>query len=439
MGGTPQKSDLANASDFESDAVAPTLKNAAEIAAGIISTILTGYQGRVAIVLGDGTRLPGPEHPRCTVLIRDPGVVRKLVLKRDFLPLVEDYLHGAIEVDGDMEALFDLEPYFSGLNLSLATRAHLFSQALRLPRPQTWGVGKGVPAVVDHRNSQTSIAYHYDVSNDFYRVWLDPEMLYSCAYFESEQQSLAEAQRDKLDYLCRKLRLKPGQTLLDIGCGWGALALWAARHYGARVHGITLSKEQLRHGQARVKEARLEDRVQLELMDYRNLQGQEKYDRVVSVGMFEHVGIDNFSVYFGTAARLLKRGGLFLNHGITNNTGWVRSLSSRFINRYIFPDGELTRISDVCDAMQRAGFELLDIECLRRHYAMTLRHWIVALKAGSDEAIRASSKATYRLWQLYMSGCANYFEQGELGVYQIVAGHQHDRQPLPLRRSDLYT
>jgi len=263
--------------------------------------------------------------------------------------------------------------------------------------------------------------------------------VYSCAYFRSADQSLADAQQDKLDYLCRKLRLQPGQTLLDIGCGWGALAMWAARHYGVQVHGITLSQEQQKLAQERVRAAGLEEKVRIELLDYRNLPDHAQYDRVVSVGMFEHVGINNFPTYFGTVRRVLKPDGLFLNHGITSDTGWERSPLTRFMNRYIFPDGELARISDVSDAMEQAGFEPLDVESLRRHYALTLRHWVSALEAGRDEAIEHSSEVTYRLWRLYMAGCAFYFDEGSIGLYQVLAGQQHQLQPVPLRRDDLYT
>ncbi len=421
------------------DTSRPVLKSHSDIALAILEILLRDFQGHVAFRLADGRRLPGPRNPICTVLIRDPGVLRKLILKRDLLPLVDDYMHGAIDVEGDLEALFELEPHFAAMRLSWATRIRLLVLAERLPavrfRRPSPAVLKDVP---EHRNSAKSIAYHYDVSNTFYKTWLDPQMLYSCAYFSSDTQDLAAAQEDKLDYICRKLRLQAGQSLLDIGCGWGALALWAAQRYGVKVHGITLSQAQLKWGLARVAKAGLDRQVQLELRDYRDLDPLVHYDKIVSVGMFEHIGIHNFPEYFGTVARLLNPGGLFLNHGITNNTGWMRALTSRFINRYIFPDGELTRVSAVCAAMENAGFELLDIENLRRHYALTLRHWVAALSKGVDEAIQASSDATVRLWHLYLCGSAHYFDHGDLNIYQIVAGHRYSRQPVPLRRSDLY-
>jgi len=359
--------------------------------------------------------------------------LRDLILHRNLLRLAECYLSGAIEVEGDLESLFDLKTHLLNLNLPLGTRLHLLYQALRLPKLARHGSAQnGRSKKASHQNSRASIAHHYDVSNDFYRLWLDPEMVYSCAYYRNSTQTLAEAQQDKLDYLCRKLRLEPGQTLLDIGCGWGALALWAARHYGVQVHGITLSQEQQRLAQERVRAAGLEDQIRIELLDYRDLPEGAQYDRVVSVGMFEHVGVKNFPTYFGTVRRVLKPDGLFLNHGITSETGWKRTPLTRFMNRYIFPDGELARISDVTDAMERAGFEMLDVESLRRHYALTLRHWVRSLEASSSEV-------TYRLWKLYMAGCAYYFDEGSIGLHQVLAGRQHQLQPVPLRRDDLYT
>jgi len=405
----------------------------------IISKIFAEYRGAIAIRLWDGSLAHGVFDAPCTLVFKEPGALRDLIVHRDVLRIAESYLVGAIEVEGDLEVLFSLKSYLDGLHLSFRDRLQLFRQALRLPGLSQHSSTKSWRARwAARRNSQASIAHHYDVSNEFYRLWLDPEMVYSCAYFAQTNQSLAQAQQDKLDYLCRKLRLKRGQTLLDIGCGWGALALWAAQHYGVKVHGITLSREQQKLAQERVSAAGLEEQIHIELLDYRNLPQDAQYDRVVSVGMFEHVGLKNFPTYFGTVKRVLKPDGLFLNHGITSDTRWHRTPLTRFMNRYIFPDGELTRISDVTDAMEQAGFEPLDVEGLRRHYALTLQHWVAALEARREEAIRHSSAVTYRLWRLYMAGCAFYFDEGSIGVHQVLAGHLYAKPPLPLRREDLY-
>lgn len=405
----------------------------------IISTVLDGYKGNTAFRLWDGKQVAGGPDATCCIVIHEPGVLHELVLYRSLLRLTEAFLEGAVSVEGNMEALFDLEAHLKTLDLSWTTQWRLIRLALRLPaRHDRQLASAQTPGRTTHRNSRDSIAHHYDVGNDFYRLWLDPEMVYSCAYFRDEHQPLAAAQRDKLDYLCRKLRLQPGQTLLDIGCGWGALAIHAARHYDVSVHGITLSEPQQQYAQQQVRAEGLEHLVQIALFDYRDLPEQANYDRVVSVGMFEHVGIKNFPTYFGTVKRVLKPGGLFLNHGITSETGWRKTPVTRFINRYIFPDGELARTSDVADAMEKAGFEILDVEGLRRHYAYTLRHWVRALEAKRDEAIRQTSEVTYRLWRLYMSGSAYFFDEGSIGVHQLLVGHQHDPLAIPLRRDDLY-
>lgn len=405
----------------------------------ILETLLDGYAGPVAVSLWDGSCVCGNPEDAATLCFREPAPLRDLILRPDLVRMAEHYLLGAIEVAGNMEVAFDLVDFLERRDLGRLERARLLSRALRLrgPRPRVATLRRELRANA-HANSHEAIAHHYDVSNDFYRLWLDPDMVYSCAYFQSPQQPLAEAQRDKLDYLCRKLRLRSGQRLLDIGCGWGALALWAARHYGVQVHGITLSAQQYERAQTRVREAGLDDRIRIELRDYRDLPPTARYDRVVSVGMFEHVGLANFPRYFATVKRVLAPGGLFLNHGITNDCGWVGTVTQRFINHYVFPDGELTRISAVQSAMEDAGFEILDVEALRPHYALTLGHWLQRFEAQRAQLIALAGERLYRTWRLYLGGSAHYFRQGSLGVYQILAGHTYADQPLPLRRDDLY-
>ncbi len=410
------------------------------ISSDIISSVLKGYHGNTAIELWDGRQVVGRPDAGCHIVFNDPAVIRELVLHRSLQRLTEAYLDGAVSVKGNMETLFDMGDYLDTLSLPWGEQWRLLRLALKLPaKRQQQKVLQKSSSSNEHKNGQASIAHHYDVSNEFYRLWLDPEMVYSCAYFRDDQQPLAEAQREKLDYLCRKLRIQPGQTLLDIGCGWGALAIHAARHYGAKVHGITLSKAQQRIATERVHAEGLDGQVKIELRDYRDLPKQAAYDRVVSVGMFEHIGLKNFPTYFSTVKRILKKGGLFLNHGITSETGWENTPVTRFINKYIFPDGELARVSHVADAMEKAGFEVLDTEGLRRHYTYTLRHWVDKLVANRDQAIELTSEVTYRLWRLYMAGSAYFFNEGSIGVHQLLVGHRRDMLPIPLRRDDLYT
>lgn len=251
-------------------------------------------------------------------------------------------------------------------------------------------------------------------------------MVYSCAYFEHAGASLELAQQAKLDHICRKLRLAPEDRLLDIGCGWGALVIHAAKHFGVRAHGITISKQQLELARQRIAQANLEDQVTVELRDYRDLQGDSVYDKIASVGMFEHVGLKNLPAYFSTVHRLLKPAGLFLNHRITHDVeGWNKTSSTEFINRYVFPDGQLDTVSNIQREMERARFEIADVEALRPHYALTLRHWVARLEQHHDQALAYVSESTFRVWRLYMAACALEFESGEIGVYQVLAGKRN--------------
>ncbi len=419
----------------------PDSVDEAAVAAGreILEQILSGYQGPVAARLWNGEQIHGEAGAPCTVVFHQPSVLRHLVLHRDLVHLAESYLAGELDAEGDMESLFNLTEHLRELQFSGLDKWRMLRRALRLPRQRRSGalaVRDG--RVVQHRNTKESVAHHYDVSNDFYRLWLDPEMVYSCAYYRDEDQPLTSAQQDKLDHICRKLRLESGHRLLDIGCGWGALAIWAARHYGVQAHGITLSEQQYHYAVERVRSEGLEEQVCIELRDYRDLPDEACYDRVVSVGMFEHIGVANFPLYFGTVKRVLRPGGLFLNHGITNDTGWQDTPLTRFMNCYVFPDGELARISDVEDAMEQAGFEIIDVEGLRHHYALTLRHWVEALERHREHAVAMVGEATYRVWRLYMTGCAYYFDEGSINVYQVLVGSAHQPLATPLRRDDLY-
>mgnify|MGYP001132194867 FL=1 len=277
------------------------------------------------------------------------------------------------------------------------------------------------------------IQYHYDLSDDFYALWLDPRRVYSCAYFRADGMTLAQAQEAKLDHICRKLMLRPGERFLDIGAGWGGLLLWAAEHYGVDATGITLSRNQHAHVQRLIEERGLQGRVRMQLLDYRVLQVPEPFDKIASVGMFEHVGHAQMGHYFATVHRLLRPGGLLMNHGITagglDNSAGLGAGMGDFIERYIFPGGELMHVSRALQEMARAGLEMVDTENLRPHYARTLWAWSDGLEAHLDEARRIlvdqhgqeQGEKALRAYRLYLAGCALAFEHGWIALHQILA------------------
>lgn len=408
----------------------------------ILSYLFSDYLGSFVIHLWNDSKLRiGSDLSEFTLKIKDAGVLRDLILFRDPVRLAEAYFDGAIEVDGDFNAALGLRQYLEDLKLPLGKKLALLMKVLFLNK---YKADRPLEFVRDGEtvrdNGRETIAFHYDISNDFYRLWLDERMLYSCAYFEHPQQNLEQAQCNKLDHICRKLRLQPGESLLDIGCGWGALACWAAKYYGVRAHGITLSQSQYEHACEEIERQHLQGRVSIELRDYRELDQAAAYDKISSIGMFEHVGIKNLPGYFSIVNRLLKPNGLFLNHGITTDeSGWGNCVSSRFINRHVFPDGELETISTIQALMEDAEFEIYDVEGLRPHYALTLRHWVHRLEKNHEKAISLVGERNYRIWRLYMTGCALQFEQGQTGIYQILAVRKHNSfPPLPLTRRDLY-
>ena len=248
-----------------------------------------------------------------------------------------------------------------------------------------------------------AIAHHYDVSNEFYALFLDPLMIYTCAYYRDPNGKLEQAQQDKLDLVCRKLDLRAGESLLDIGCGWGSLALWAAQHYGARAHGVTLSRAQADYATERIRSEGLQDRCRVEYLDYRDLPADVTYDKIAAVGVIEHVGVPNYPAFLGGVRARLKDGGLYLNHGIVHDFHWKRTSQIEFLYRYVFPNGDLAGLSETLTEMERAGWEIVDVEGLRLHYARTCRQWVERLDARADEARALVGERTYRTWRLYLT------------------------------------
>ena len=418
----------------------------------IFHRLLSPFDGSLALRLWNGvTHCFGQSAPSFTLVFRDPTVLRDLVRQRSVLPLADAYFRGRVDVEGDLYDALRLKAHFQNLSFTARERAGLMIDALRLafaPVKKVAVAGE-VPSTShfahDHspESDRAAISHHYDVSNAFYKLFLDERMVYSCAYFHADDDSLEVAQVQKLDHICRKLRLKPGERFLDIGCGWGALVIRAAQEFGVHAHGITLSEAQLEEAKRRIAAAGLQDRVTVELRDYRALEGVGVYDKVSSVGMFEHVGLANLAQYNAVVHRVLKPNGLFLNHGITHEEdGWERTVDTEFINRYVFPDGELDRVSNIQRRMEEASFEIHDVENLRMHYARTLRHWVARLEAHHEEALAHVNEATYRVWRLYMAASAVEFESGGTAIHQILASRRPDRRPydspVPLTRQDLY-
>jgi len=422
----------------------------AEAALRILKRLLQDFAGCATLRLwNDRLHSLGTGVPAFTLVLRDPMLLRKLITTRSPVLLADAYFRGQIDVEGDLYSALALKGHFEGLSLPWRDKLSMLLDAWSLPK-RSYSRPKPADSTLariaqhfDHRHSRKSdraaIAFHYDVSNDFYALWLDTERVYSCAYFETAQDSLDQAQRNKLDHICHKLRLQANDRLLDIGCGWGALVCWAAKHYGVRAHGITLSQQQLDYARQRIAAEGLEDQVTVELRDYRDLEGVAVYDKVSSVGMFEHVGLANLPAYLATVQRVLRPGGLFLNHGITHDEeGWNQTVATEFINRYVFPDGEFDCVSNIQLGMERAGFEIQDVEALRRHYALTLRHWVQRLEDKREAALREVDEPTYRVWRLYMAACALEFEAGGTGIYQILASRRGAEALLPLTRKELY-
>ena len=408
-------------------------------------------------VTEDARTLPSP----FTLVIARAGALRRMLLPPNELSIIEAALSGDVEIEGDMEAAMWLGDGINAQLRSPRSLLSLFRHLRALPKDEAgWNVRENRAVHTVGRagdlhepdRDRAAIRYHYDVGNDFYSLWLDERMVYSCAYFADGTDVDAEleaAQRAKLDLICRKLRLKPGDRLLDVGCGWGALIMHAAREHGVTALGITLSDAQATLARERIQAEGLADRCTVEIRDYRHLQDHALFDRISSVGMVEHVGVENLPTYFAALHAALKPGGLLLNHGIVSVTesrpkgkwDWLEKRiwkRDAFLDQYVFPDGRLGPLSAVIAGAELVGFETRDLESLREHYALTLRAWLARLTRHADEAIALTDPRTYRTWRLYMAGSAYAFATGRLNVVQTLlskddVGNSH----LPLRRAHM--
>jgi len=399
---------------------------------------LLGADPALPIRFWDGSVLgPDPEGAPATIVVRRPRALRRLVWSPGELGLARCYVAGDIDIEGDIYSVLDLRQLIAehdaGVDLGFTPagavvllRAAAALGALgpppRRPREEVRLRGTRHSAARD----AGAVRAHYDVGNDFYRLVLGPTMTYSCGYWDEGVSTLDDAQEAKYEHICRKLDLRAGMRLLDVGCGWGGMVIHAARHYGVDAVGITLSPAQERLATRRVEEAGLADRVEIRLQDYRDL-GGERFGAISSIGMFEHVGEARLREYTAILLGLLEPEGRLLNHGISRPAGPSPIKERSFINRYVFPDGELHEVGRVVSVMQEAGFEVRDVESLREHYGRTLRAWGSNLEARWDDAVALVGPARARIWRLYMAGCALNFEEGRTMIHQVLAVREGDR------------
>jgi cyclopropane-fatty-acyl-phospholipid synthase len=427
----------------------------------LFELLFKDIQASPNVGFANGSAIYRGSSARATINLVHAGVVREMLLSGSDIGAAEAFIHGDISVDGDLESAIDA--------LAVARRVRTPREWLRIvrlasslppaPREERAAVTPGSqhrPAAHlrgrhhSRERDRAAVEYHYNVSNEFYALWLDANMTYSCAYFRTPADSLDTAQLQKYDLIARKLRLKAGERVLDIGCGWGGIIRFFAREYGAHAVGVTLSSRQAEYARQRIEREGLSDAVRVELLDYRDLASLGQFDKIASVGMVEHVGSSNLAAYFEAAHRALAPGGLFLNHGIVSQAplpvGWRGVLArimkprSGFIERYVFPESDLLRLDNATAAAERAGFEMLDAENLRPHYQRTLQHWVRGLESNQTEARRIVGDETYNTWRLYMAGSAQGFGCGRLGVVQmLLAKREADgSHRAPPTRDDIY-
>ncbi len=381
----------------------------------------------VSVEFWNGKLVRMGDMPRVTLALRRPAALKALV-RPGLGKIARAYVEGDIDLDCDIHDLTQFAESFCG------------PQQISLERRDNddwkwWWHTR----LFDRR----AVSQHYDVSNEFFALWLDQKRVYSCAYIRTDADDLDLAQEQKLDHICRKLNLQPGERLLDIGCGWGALIMRAAEKYGVHATGVTLSDQQFSYVHEQIRRRNLADRCEVALLDYRDVRENEPFDKIASVGMFEHVGKKNLPAYFAKIYRLLKPGGLVMNHGLTSTglySGGMSADVADFIERYVFPGGEIPHLSKEIELMARQNLECIDVECLRPHYAKTLWKWVERLDARKERARAMVGEKKYRIWRIYMAGYALAFQRGWVSVNQVLAGRPLPNGALstPLTREHVY-
>jgi cyclopropane-fatty-acyl-phospholipid synthase len=425
-----------------------------EAARSALDHVHEAMELQFAFELWDGSRIPADAPDDGLRLALSQSALTRLLRRPKIKTVIDLYANGDIDPRGG--SIFDFaerRPALKGREIrKRLNKSLLLKNAFTLWRgagaskaaAEPDGLDAGEAANRSSGSRKDDIAFHYDVSNDFYRLFLDPEMVYTCAYFTDWSNDLATAQKDKLDMICRKLRLKPGERMLDIGCGWGALICHAAEHYGVTALGVTLAEEQLKLAEERIRERGLEDKVSVQLIDYRDLKSGQ-FDKISSIGMFEAVGLDNYDNYFQSVHRLLKPRGLYLHHAITRrgkkDLKAFRRKKPEYqaLVRYIFPGGEVDHIGWTLTNLEAHGFEVHDVEAWREHYARTTRLWAENLMRVKDAAVAEIGEHKYRLWLAYLIGVSLGFERGSIGIFQTVASRRtKGASGMPPTRADLY-
>jgi cyclopropane-fatty-acyl-phospholipid synthase len=406
----------------------------------------------LGFVLWDGSTVPADLPPSAlAAVIADEGVIAALVRGPNLETLSNLWVGKRLDIRNG--TLFDIAAQRPRMRTRAIRKAldkklalGTLAKFLPLSRGGPWpleDIPSEKPSSGDPKENKKNIAYHYDVSNAFYALWLDREMVYTCAYCTDWDNDIDRMQQDKLEMICRKLRLKPGERLLDIGCGWGALSCYAAQHFGVMAYGVTLSEQQVAYANEKIRRLGLQDRVRIELKDYSTVEGE--FDKVAAIGIQEHIGIDNYPTYYNTVKRVLKRDGLFLHHAITrpakrNDTVFRRKRPEfALLTKFIFPGGELDHIGNTVASLERFGFEVHDVEAWREHYQRTCKHWHDRLLANYDAAVAEVGEVKTRMWLVYLAGCSIAFERNTVCLFQTLASpRKRGPSGLPPTRADLY-
>jgi cyclopropane-fatty-acyl-phospholipid synthase len=412
----------------------------------LLAALTQGYTGNFLVRLWTGeTWQPNTGPTPFTIVLKHGGALRSMFWPFDNMGVGESYVFDDYDIEGDIFAFTGLLKHLVKMKASrsLGSKLRLLWALLKLPKQQNVRDPQkiGRPVKGDHSlaNDAEAISFAYDLPGDFYKLWLDERMLYTCAYFDDPNESLEAAQLRKIDFICRKLRLKPGDKFVDFGCGWGGLAIHAAKNYGAQVTGVTLAGKQAEWCEKAIDAAGVRDRVKIIYSDYRDFSAVGQFDKASSVGMGEHIGGANLQLFFEKVHECLRPGGCYLHHGIHLRPHTPFPAWTAFARKYVFPNGELHSILPLQDAATRAGFEVRDLENIRESYILTLEHWVKRLEDNREAVVKSVGEASYRVFRIYMAGATLGFKAGIYSLNQLLLSKPNDGSAdLPLTRRDWY-